>query len=141
MTHIPSSIRRWIAAYLAESISDGPTCIEFDGNPKCVDAGRFYPSNFSVLGNGFYECWTCILPGGGSGKYDFSDGYGGSHAMLRNPVNGNFLLGSLVTGATNASPIEITTGGTFLLRGAQNVADASNTVILRGSYMTLTKLN
>ena len=37
--------------------------------------------------------------------------------------------------------VEITDAGTFLLRGAQNVADASNTTILRGSTLTLTKTN
>jgi len=37
--------------------------------------------------------------------------------------------------------LEVTTGGTFLLRGAQNVSDASNTTILRGSTLTLTKMN
>ena len=37
--------------------------------------------------------------------------------------------------------VEITDAGTFLLRGAQNVSDASNTTILRGSTLKLTKLN
>jgi hypothetical protein len=37
--------------------------------------------------------------------------------------------------------IEVNGAGTFLLRGAQNVADASNTTLLRGSTLTLTKLN
>jgi hypothetical protein len=48
----------------------------------------------------------------------------------------------------NASPkytfngsVEITNAGTFLLRGAQNAADVSNTTILRGSALTLTKTN
>lgn len=84
-------------------------CIEFDGTPKTVDIGQFFPAEATVLGDCFYELWTCILPGGGSGKYDFSDGYGGAHAMLRNPVNGNFTLGAAVSGATNATPIAITT--------------------------------
>jgi hypothetical protein len=37
--------------------------------------------------------------------------------------------------------IEVNAGGTFLLRGAQNAADASNTTILRGSTLKLTKMN
>lgn len=37
--------------------------------------------------------------------------------------------------------VEVNAAGTFLLRGAQNVANASNTTILRGSTLTLTKLN
>lgn len=37
--------------------------------------------------------------------------------------------------------IEVNAAGTFLLRGAQRVADASNTTILRGSTLKLTKLN
>lgn len=86
----------------------GRWCIEFDGTEKTVDMGHFFPTN-TVLGSGFYECWTAILPGGGSGKYDFSCGYSAKHSMLRNPVNGNFDLGSAISAATNASPIAITT--------------------------------
>lgn len=41
---------------------------------------------------------------------------------------------------TFTGSLEVTTGGTFLLRGAQNAADASNTVILRGSSMILTRI-
>lgn len=37
--------------------------------------------------------------------------------------------------------IEVNAAGTFLLRGAQNAADASDTTILRGSSLILTKLN
>lgn len=37
--------------------------------------------------------------------------------------------------------VEVTDAGTFLLRGAQNAADASNTTILRGSSLVLTKMN
>lgn len=36
--------------------------------------------------------------------------------------------------------VEITDAGTFLLRGAQNVSDASDTTILRGSTLTLTRM-
>jgi len=42
---------------------------------------------------------------------------------------------------TFTGSVEITDAGTFLLRGAQNVSDASNTTILRGSTLTLTKMN
>lgn len=41
---------------------------------------------------------------------------------------------------TFTGSVEITDAGTFLLRGAQNVADASNTTILRGSTLTLTRM-
>lgn len=42
---------------------------------------------------------------------------------------------------TFTGSVEINGAGTFLLRGAQNVADASNTTILRGSTLQLTKYN
>ncbi len=35
----------------------------------------------------------------------------------------------------------VNAGGTFLLRGCQNVSDASNTTILAGSTLVLTKMN
>jgi hypothetical protein len=113
----------------------GRWCIEFDGTPKTVDTGRFYPAQSYVLGSCFYECWTCILPGGGSGRYDWSDGFGGAHGMLRNPVNGNFTIGSAVTAATNASPIAITTqdnipfitGDTVIIAGVLGNTAANGT--------------
>lgn len=37
--------------------------------------------------------------------------------------------------------VEVNAAGTFLVRGAQNVANASDTTILRGSVLKLTKLN
>lgn len=37
--------------------------------------------------------------------------------------------------------IEVNVGGTFLLRGAQDTADVSNTTILRGSTLVLRKMN
>lgn len=43
--------------------------------------------------------------------------------------------------ADAAAVDEVTTGGVFGLRGAQNAANASDTKILRGSYMTVAKLN
>lgn len=42
---------------------------------------------------------------------------------------------------TFTGSLEVTTGGTFLLRGAQNAADPSNTTILQGSTLILTKTN
>lgn len=42
---------------------------------------------------------------------------------------------------TFTGSVEITDAGTFLLRGAQDVSDASNTTILRGSTLILTKMN
>ena len=41
---------------------------------------------------------------------------------------------------TFTGSVEITDAGTFLLRGAQNVSDASDTTILRGSTLTLTRM-
>jgi hypothetical protein len=43
--------------------------------------------------------------------------------------------------ATFTGSVEITDAGTFLLRGAQNSSDPSNTTILRGSTLVLTKMN
>lgn len=42
--------------------------------------------------------------------------------------------------ATFTGSVEITDAGTFLLRGAQNASNASDTTILRGSTLTLTKM-
>lgn len=71
-------------------------------------------------------------------------------------TDGNLLAGSRVTAAGTdfdtagngdnlivafTGSVEITDAGTFLLRGAQNVSDASNTTILRGSTLVLTKMN
>lgn len=110
-------------------------CIEADGTPKTVDMGRFFPAVSYVLGSCFYECWTCILPGGGSGHYDFSDSYGGAHAMLRSPANGNFTIGSAISAATNATPIAITTvnnvpfitGDTVIIAGVLGNTAANGT--------------
>lgn len=52
---------------------------------------------------------------------------------------GNFDAVSVFT--TFKGTIEVNTGGTFLLRGAQVSADASNTRILQGSDLILTKTN
>lgn len=42
---------------------------------------------------------------------------------------------------TFTGSVEITDAGTFLLRGAQNVSDPTNTTILRGSTLVLTRMN
>jgi hypothetical protein len=82
-----------------------PYVLSFDGNAQSVLFGYgFYPTN-KVLGDCFYETYAKRL----GGQYDWSDGYGATHAMLRSSVNGNFLVGVAVTAATNASPIVITT--------------------------------
>lgn len=83
--------------------------LESDGvTPQTVDCGPFYTPNVD-LGECFYECWAMLLPGGGVGCYDWSDGYGAVHAMLRSSGNGNIQTGAIITNATNASPIVITT--------------------------------
>ncbi len=43
--------------------------------------------------------------------------------------------------ATFTGSVEITDAGTFLLRGSQNVSDPTDTTILRGSTLVLTKMN
>lgn len=55
--------------------------------------------------------------------------------------NAAALDGSDDTYYTFNGSVEIADAGTFLLRGAQNAADASNTTILRGSTLVLTKMN
>ena len=95
----------------APSVGGGatlPNCIEFNGTPQTIDFGIFYEFD-KDLGDCFYETWCKMLSGGGSGKYDWSEGDGGAHAMLRNPVNGNTFRGAIVTNASNATPIVITT--------------------------------
>ncbi len=42
---------------------------------------------------------------------------------------------------TLTGSVEITNAGTFLLRGSQNVSDPTDTTILRGSTLVLTKMN
>lgn len=57
----------------------------------------------------------------------------------------DFAPAGLLDGSSNfysfTGSVEINAAGTFLLRGAQNVADASDTTILRGSTLQLTKYN
>lgn len=82
--------------------------LEFDGTPQSVDFGIFYPFD-EDLGPCLYENLQKETEGGGSGRYDWSEGYGGSHAMLRNATNGNIFKGGIITNATNTSPIVVTT--------------------------------
>ena len=54
--------------------------LEFDGTPKTVDCGFFWPAN-TPLGHFFWEFWA--QPGeNASATYLISDGYGGAHALL-----------------------------------------------------------
>jgi len=53
----------------------------------------------------------------------------------------NVALGGDPNFLTFDGTIEVDAGGTFLLRGAQETAEANDTTILRGSTLTLTKLN
>lgn len=54
--------------------------LEFDGQPKTVDYGNFWPENVN-LGHFFWEFWA--RPGGSAAAtYMLSDGYGGAHALL-----------------------------------------------------------
>jgi len=54
--------------------------LEFDGSPKSVDYGDFWPPHLN-LGHFFWEFWA--MPGNNSGAtYLLSDGYGGAHALL-----------------------------------------------------------
>jgi hypothetical protein len=82
--------------------------LEFDGSPQTVDLGRYYPFD-TDLGACFYECWVRLGTGANSACYDWSEGYGGAHAMLRNPYGGNTYRGFIVMNATNTTPIIITT--------------------------------
>lgn len=85
------------------------TCLEFDGSPQSVDCGEFYYKLDTPLGAAFYECYAKLGIGGGIGQYDWSAGYGGAHGMLRCIFNGNFTRAAVISNATNATPIVITT--------------------------------
>ena len=55
------------------------TVLEFDGSPKSVDYGPFWPPG--DLGHFFWEFWA--MPGQNAGAtYLLSDGWGGAHALL-----------------------------------------------------------
>lgn len=105
-------LTRWNdLAYSIPPASTSPTltALVFDGSPQSVDFGTFYYQLDTPLGSAFYECYGKLGVGGGSGQYDWSAGYGGAHGMLRGFVNGNFTRAAVITGATNASPIVVTT--------------------------------
>src|SRR6185369_15428083 len=61
-------------------LPDPQQVLEFDGTPKTVDYGNFWPA-FTDLGPFFWEFWA--MPTGDAGAtYMLSDGYGGLHAVL-----------------------------------------------------------
>lgn len=63
-----------------DPVPDPADVLEFDGSPKTVDYGAFWPENVN-LGHFFWEFWA--MPGGNAGAtYLLSDGYGGAHALL-----------------------------------------------------------
>ena len=69
------------------SFPNPPLVLEFDGTPKTVDYGNFFPA-FTDLGHFFWEFWA--MPGGDAGAtYVLSDGYGGAHALLFGVANFN----------------------------------------------------
>jgi hypothetical protein len=82
--------------------------LEFDGTPKSVDYGNFWPA-FTNLGHFFWEFWA--MPGNNAGAtYLLSDGYGGLHALLFGFANFNTsetnryqLLGNMNDGSLDAS--------------------------------------
>lgn len=57
-----------------------PLVLEFDGSPKTVDYGNFFPE-FTPLGHFFWEFWAMPRDNAGA-TYMLSDGYGGLHALL-----------------------------------------------------------
>ena len=61
--------------------------LEFDGSPKTVDYGLFFPA-FTNLGHFFWEFWAMPGPNAGA-TYLVSDGYGGLHAILFGVANFN----------------------------------------------------
>ena len=61
-------------------LPDPSFVLEFDGQPKTVDYGNFWPEDVN-LGHFFWEFWA--MPGSNAGAtYMLSDGYGGAHALL-----------------------------------------------------------
>ena len=84
--------------------ADPSYVLEFDGAPKTVDYGPFWPENVN-LGHFFWEFWA--MPGANAGAtYLLSDGYGGAHALLfgvgsfnSSEVNRYELLGNIFDGA------------------------------------------
>ena len=69
---------------------------------RAIYCGPFWPTN-SNLGRFFWEAWVCPLGGsGGSGQYWLSEDYGGNHALLVSPINGNIYNGSASTPFTSS---------------------------------------
>lgn len=61
-------------------VSEPSYVLEFDGTPKTVDYGQFWPE-WVDLGHFYWEFWA--MPGpNASATYLLSDGYGGAHALL-----------------------------------------------------------
>ena len=84
--------------------------LEFDGTPKTVDYGNFWPA-FTDLGHFFWEFWAMPGPNAGA-TYMLSDGYGGLHALLFGFANFNTsetnryqLLGNMNDGLSGADHI------------------------------------
>jgi hypothetical protein len=69
------------------SFPNPPYVLEFDGTPKTVDYGNFFPA-FTNLGHFFWEFWAMPGPDAGA-TYLLSDGYGGLHAILFGLANFN----------------------------------------------------
>lgn len=82
--------------------------VEFDGSPQSIEFLDFYGNLDTPLGDCMYECWIKQLNASPAG-YDWSAGFGGAHGLLRNPQTGNFNRASIITNATNATPIVVTT--------------------------------
>src|SRR5947209_1266182 len=61
-------------------VTSPTSVLEFDGTPKTVDYGSFWPEGVD-LGHFFWEVWA--MPGNNAySSYMISDGYGGAHALL-----------------------------------------------------------
>ena len=92
------------------SFPNPPYVLEFDGSPKTVDYGNFFPA-FTDLGHFFWEFWAMPGPNAGA-TYLVSDGYGGAHAILFGLANFSTseparyqLLGNLNDGITGGDHI------------------------------------
>lgn len=94
-------------------------------------AGTVTPANFIGTWTGYEMPLTLADPTVGKGAQ--------VTAMGTDFNPGGFDTFNMVFRFTGS--LEVTTGGTFLLRGAQTIADASDTTILRGSTLKLTKMN
>lgn len=74
--------------------------LEFDGTPKNVDYGFFWPSDTNI-GQFFWEVWA-MPAAGAEATYMISDGYGGAHVLLfgfnSGPAGRYTLLGNIWVG-------------------------------------------